>query len=367
MAINLMEMLKDQVLGQVAGGLGKHLGESEEATKGGLDALLPTVLGGLVKQVSKPEGAEALSRTLDQDDYDGGLLDKFGGMLSSGNTGAVSGLSGGLLSMIFGDKVASIISMISKVTGMGGKSTSSLLGLALPLIMSFLGKQKRSMGLDANGLAGLLNDQKGHIANALPAGIGDELGLGALGIKSPSLSGSASASSAPAPRSSQPAQSGGGGLMKLLIPLVVIALLGLLAYNFFGGGGAKVPDPAAVIPDADLGVDLGLPEVPGLAAPAAKLKDSMGSISDILSGITDADSAKAKLGELESANESLGSVTSALGSAPDAVKSGIATVAGGLLPNIQAALDKVMAIPGVGAILKPVVDSLKEKFGLLGA
>ena len=54
MAVNLMEMLKDQVLGQVTGGLSNHLGESEQATKGGLEALLPTVMGGLVKQVSQP-------------------------------------------------------------------------------------------------------------------------------------------------------------------------------------------------------------------------------------------------------------------------------------------------------------------------
>lgn len=368
MAVNLMEMLKAQVLGQVTGGLSNHLGESEQATKGGLEALLPTVMGGLVKQVSQPGGAESLNKTLDQDDYDGGLLDKFGDMLSSGNTGAVSGLSGGLLSMIFGDKVASIISLVSKVTGLGGKSTSSLLGLALPLIMSFLGKQKRSMGLDANGFASLLNDQKDHIANALPAGIGEELGLGALGIKAPSA--------APAPSnqasSPQPAAqaSGGGGLMKLLIPLVILGLLGLIAYNFVGGGDK--PDPVeASTPDIDLGIDTGVPEVvsqiPGMDAATSTLKESMGSITDILGGITDVDSAKSKLGELEIANESLGSVTGMLDKLPEGMKSGVMSAAAGLLPNITSALDKVMAIPGVGAVLQPVVDSLKEKFGLLGA
>ena len=362
--MNLMDMLKDQVFGQVAGQLGNQLGESEAATKSGLDALLPTILGGLVKKASSSDGADELARTLDQDDFDGGLLDNLGGMLSGGDTSAVSNLSGGLLSMLFGDKVASIVGLISKFTGMGDKSTSSLLGLALPLVMSFLGKQKRSQGLDAGGLVDMLMGQKNNIASALPPGISEEMGLGALGIAGPSVA-AASSSPAPAP-SSQPA---GGGLAKLLIPLVVLGLLGLLAYKFLGGGGAELPEKTGVLEQVteDLDIDTGIPEVAGLADATTNLKDSFSGLTDIFGSITDADSATANLDKLKEADAGLGNITSTLDSAPEALKGGLMKVAGGLIPGLMEKIDAVMAIPGVGDILKPVVDGLKEKLGLLGA
>ena len=374
--MNLMDMLKDQVFNQVTGQIGKHLGESEQATKSGLDALLPTILGGLVKQATTNDGAESLSKTLDQDDFDGGLLDNLGGMLSSGNAAPASNLSSGLLSTIFGDKVSAVISLISKFTGMGGKSTSSLMGLALPLVMSFLGKQKRSNGLDVGGLTSLLMGQKDHIAAALPPGIGDEMGLGALGIAGPSLSDSApkaAAPTSPAPTSSAPS-SDGGGMMKILAPLVIVALLGLLAYNFLGGG-AEVETPNVNVPDmpdmADMDIDMGV-AVPnladvGLEGVTTKLEDSFSGLTDIFGGITDSDSATASLDKLKSADEGLGAITSGLSAAPDGIKSGVMKVASGLIPGLTETIDKVMAIPGVGDILKPVVDSLKAKLGLLAA
>lgn len=359
MAINLMELLKDQVLGGVAGQLGSHLGESEEATRGGLDALLPTVLGGLVKNVSEPGGADKLNEALDSDDYDGGLLEKFGGMLSGGNSEGISSMGSGLVSMIFGDKIGSILGIISKLTGLGGKSTSGLLGLALPLIMSFLGKQKRSMGLDANGLSQLLMDQKEHIGAALPPGIGEEMGLGALGIKSPEPTSAPAPSTATAPE--------GGGLAKLLIPVALIGILGFAAYKFLGGNGEPEKENPAIenVEDDLLNIDMGTLEVPGLAEQTTKLTDSFGGLKDLLGGITDVDSAKAKLQDLQSADEGLGKITSGLSAAPEGMKSGLIKAAAGLIPGLQEMIDKVMAIPGVSTVLKPVMDSLQEKLGML--
>ena len=365
--MNLMELLKDQVLGQVAGQLGSHLGESESATKSGLDALLPTVLGGLMKSVSQPGGGDALAETLDQDDFDGGLLDNIGGMLSGGNTSAVSGLGGNLINMIFGDKIGSIVGILSKFTGMGDKSTSSLLGLALPLIMSFLGKQKRSMGLDANGLTDLLMGQKDQVAGALPPGISEAMGLDALGIAGPSVS-STPQTSAPSPTQSG---EGDGGLMKFLLPLAILGILGFLAYQFMGGGNADVnPKPAGTDNVSVDAPNLSLPDVSdvaGLADATTNLKDSFSGITEIFGKITDVESAKANLDGLKDADAGLGKITSALASGPDGLKSGLIKAAAGLIPGLTETIDKVMAIPGVGDILKPVVDSLKEKLGMLAA
>ena len=60
MAINIIDMLKNQLGGQIAGQLGRQFGESEQATKSGIEALVPTILGGLLKQVAAPGGADKL-------------------------------------------------------------------------------------------------------------------------------------------------------------------------------------------------------------------------------------------------------------------------------------------------------------------
>lgn len=155
--------------------------------------------------------------------------------------------------------------------------------------------------------------------------------------------------------------------MKLVLPLIVIAALALLAYNFLGGGGAD-PDakPAGVDNVAeDLDIDLGVPEVAGLADVTANLKDSFSGLTDVFGKITDVDSAKANLDSLKQADAGLGKITSALDSGPAGLKAGLVKVAGGMIPGLQETIDKVMALPGVGDILKPVVDGLKEKLGIL--
>jgi hypothetical protein len=76
------------------------------------------------------------------------------------------------------------LSTLSKFTGVGEHGLSGLLGMIAPLILGVLGKQQRSLGLDASGLAGMLSGQKQNILGAMPPGLGDMLrgvpGLGAI-------------------------------------------------------------------------------------------------------------------------------------------------------------------------------------------
>ncbi len=58
MAINLVEILKSQVGSQVASQISRQFGVNEQTAKSGVDAILPTILGGLLKQVTSPGGAE---------------------------------------------------------------------------------------------------------------------------------------------------------------------------------------------------------------------------------------------------------------------------------------------------------------------
>ena len=45
------------------------------------------------------------------------------------------------------------------------------MGLLTPVIMGILGREQKAAGLDAGGLARMLNGQKEQIADALPSGL----------------------------------------------------------------------------------------------------------------------------------------------------------------------------------------------------
>jgi OmpA-OmpF porin, OOP family len=67
---------------------------------------------------------------------------------------------------------------VSKFSGLGSGSTSSLFSFLAPVLMGVIGKKVQADGLGASGLGDLLNSQKSLVASALPAGLGDMLGLG---------------------------------------------------------------------------------------------------------------------------------------------------------------------------------------------
>jgi len=225
MAIHIVDLLKSQIGGQIAGQFGKQFGENEQAVKTGVEAMIPTVLGALLKQVSAPGGAQKLDKTLSEGGYDGSLLDNLSGMFSGGGAQSTTNKGGELVSMLFGDKAAMLGPIFVKLTGMKSGSVMSMLAMVAPIVMSYLGKQKQTMGLDANGLAGLITSQKDSIAAAMPLGVADAIGLGSLGINSPAMSHSAPA-----------VKSGGGGLAKVLIPLALLAAVGYGAYVYIFAG-----------------------------------------------------------------------------------------------------------------------------------
>ena len=406
MAINILDMLKSQLGGQLAGQLGRQFGESEQATKSGIEALVPTILGGLLKQISAPGGADKLDRTLKDGGYDGGLLDNLSGMLSGGGTDSLTSKGGGLISMLMGDKAAMIAPIIAKLTGMKPGTVASLLSILAPLIMSFLGKQKKTMGLDSSGLANLLMSQKDSIGAALPAGISDAMGLGSLGIAGPAVARSAT-SNAPA------AAAGGGGALKFLIPLAILGALGYGCYRFIfdgirapGAAGNTIveidpnalPDPSQqrgeAMSDQRPAEEAPVEEAPAAKASAAetsaaetsaaesmaeKLGGALGgfglpgadampdvksmfkSLTGSLGKVTDAETAKDALPDLEAVDKKLESLSTGFGLLPEAIRSKLTDSLKSMLPDFQATIDKVMAIPGVRDILQPIIDEVMAK------
>jgi len=181
MSVNLLDMAKDQISGNLLGHASKFLGESESNTSSALGSIFPSLLGSLVDKGATESGASGIMDMLK--DSDSGLLDNIGGIFGKGS-GAVNGLlngGSGILSLLLGNKVGGIVDLIASVSGLKKSSSSSLLKMAAPFLMSMIGKHVKSNGLGVSGLMDLLSGQKSHVASALPSGFGSALGLANFG------------------------------------------------------------------------------------------------------------------------------------------------------------------------------------------
>jgi hypothetical protein len=101
--------------------------------------------------------------------------------------------------------------------------------------------------------------------------------------------------------------------------------------------------------------------VEGGAEMLTQVKEMFATLTTALGGVTDADSANGAMGEINKLTDGLGGLTEKFASLPDAAKSAVAGVFQSSLGELKPMIDKVLAIPGVEAILKPAIDSLMAK------
>jgi hypothetical protein len=110
-----------------------------------------------------------------------------------------------------------------------------------------------------------------------------------------------------------------------------------------------------------------LSSVEGGADMLKGITDSFGSITKTLGSVKDEASATAALPDLSKLTETFGGMTEKFGVLPEAAKSAVAGIFASSLGELKPMLDKILAIPGVEAILKPAIDALMEKLGAFKA
>ena len=370
MSVNLMELVKGAVGSQI-GPLAGILGESESTTNSAIGAAIPALLGGLMKKTSTPTGANEVFKTLD--DHDGGILDNIGGLLGGGNHSGLLNTGTSLLGMLFGNNQSSLLGTIGRLAGIGNSKAGTLLGLLAPVVMGVLGKQRRSAGLDASGLANMLSSQKDHLAGQIPSELSDTLGLGDMfggaqraGAAATQAVGNAGRATAHA---AGDAASAGGGLFKWLLPLLVIGGLALIGYKmFFNNGAPTVQTPEISVPEVNVempNLDMNLPKIDLPGFDSAAIGKSFGGLTQAIGNIKDVESAQLVLPKLEEANSMVdGLDLGAIAGGPQ--KEAVAGMLGGLIQKMKTALDTAYAIPGVREILDPVVRPFLQKFVALG-
>jgi hypothetical protein len=356
--MNIVEAIKDQLSTQVVSKLSSLIGESEEKTLAAASAAVPGLLSLLAKLVSGG-GADKLIDALRQVEppSSGG----FGDVLSD-QAGKLQEKGGSLLNILLGSAaIPGLLSLLSKLTGINVNSAKGLLSYLAPLVLGMIAKQFSGKMITPDVLSGFFAEQKSNIASALPAG-----------LSLADLPGSSASPTAPGPAMSAPAPAE-TGMPAWLLPLAALVLLGALAWYFMGqqppaeqaGGetpvvaekGAPSPEPArsTKVPEkvaANLGDGKQF---------ATDLTSAYASLTEVLSGVKDSASAQSALPRLNELSPRLDGLKAAWEKLPEAARKTVSGVTSEHLAKLRELVAKVLAMPGVGEKLKPVLDGMVDK------
>ena len=173
----MVDLVKDQLGGPALGQLGALLGEDNNMTEAALGAAIPGLLSGLTSQANSDGGASLFDALGNQDDS---LLDNIGGLLTGGNSSSVMNQGSSLLGSLLGSGAAGgLAKAVAGLTGIGGKSSSGLIGLLVPIALGMVKRKIFGGGggfaQNAGGLLSLLNGQKDNVQAAMPMGFQDQL------------------------------------------------------------------------------------------------------------------------------------------------------------------------------------------------
>lgn len=387
---NIVNLVKDQIGGQMLDQIKSVLGSEGPKASSAIGSVVPALLSGVTDMAGDAKGAEKLFNAVGaQDDR---LLDNMGALLREGQGSSVVDQGSELLGSLFGsggaDKLGNVI---SSFTGVSRGGSNSLMGIVAPLIIGVI-KRKFMGGVSSpSGLAGLLQSQKPQINAAMPAGLADQLqNSGFLSSISASAADSVAQATGGVRQAANSVQDTvqeaanrgvktGTDWKKYLLPIVGLAILVWGATQFFGGSSTEdVADTAtgAATTATDAATDAAATAIDAVADAAGsvdvdalgtQLTDMFGGATDTLSGITDAASAEAALPALEGVGESLGGISGMIDQVPEAARGPLNAIISNGVSALQPLIESASAIPGVGAIIEPIVGPIMETLnGLAG-
>jgi hypothetical protein len=156
-------------MGEVA----ETLGMSEQSASHGIRSTLATVLGGMAGKSDNPtllrsvlDLAPSGAETVSPSSFTSGFMDPNSPLMATGKR---------MLSALFGGSEGRITQALAGGTGLQPSATSSLLTMAAPFVMSFLGRRVRDDGMSMQGLGSLLQREVPSLRAALPSGVADLL------------------------------------------------------------------------------------------------------------------------------------------------------------------------------------------------
>lgn len=159
----ILDLLNSAAGQQIIKGVSNETGAPENKTADVLSMGLPVLLGAMQRNASSEQGAQGLLGALNSGKHDGSILDNLGSLFQGGVNSDVLSDGAGILSHVLGGKQATVENSISKKSGLDAGTVASILKIAAPLIMGYLGNKTRSEGVNStSGISDLLGNLMGQ-------------------------------------------------------------------------------------------------------------------------------------------------------------------------------------------------------------
>jgi outer membrane protein OmpA-like peptidoglycan-associated protein len=212
----MMDSILAMVTPDMKQAIASRLGESTQAVQGGLGAATAATLGGLAAKAGD-SGFLGQIMNLASTANSQNVLGNLSSLASGGASGGIGDLVGKFLPMVFGSQQGSVAGAIAQQSGLGASSVTSLLKMAAPLVLGFLGRAQSSGSLSPSSLGSALKAEVPSLQGFLPAGLMSTLTSGA-------------GTAATAVASTTSAAAAGGS--RWLVPLAILGAL-ILAWLLF--------------------------------------------------------------------------------------------------------------------------------------
>lgn len=166
--MDFTELLNSSMGQSIIKNIAGNFGIDEKDSYNAVSAAIPTILAGMTRNAQSKEGAESLNRAIESK-HDGSLLDNISEILQ-GHTQELQKDGEGILGHVFGSNRAAIEQGIAKKTGLSTGKSVSLLATLAPIVMAYLGKEKRQTSTNAGGLGDLLGSLMGGATQSRSGG-----------------------------------------------------------------------------------------------------------------------------------------------------------------------------------------------------
>ncbi len=371
--MNITDLITSQLMSpDVLGKLSGLIGANESQTKTATSAAVPALLNVFGKMASTNSGADQLAKAMGGLDL--GMLGNLAGALGGSQASGLGSMGGSLLTSLLGggNNLSSLVGTIASFAGMQPGIMKTLLTYLAPMVLGMVAKQFTGKP-DASSVSRLFSEQSNNIRGALPKG----LSLGDFG----SVSG----------RPNEPARHGGhspepqsAGLPGWLLPLLALGALGLGWYIWNQNKAANEVRPVAVAETEEQVGPVTVKETEIVATKGKEIidvvvdqisidpkfleairvgknaTDLFGGLTSVLKGVTNEETARLAVPELEKLTPMLTSLEEEAGRLPVEEKPAFTDFIGKNLGLLSKMIDTAMSLPGVKDLLGPVVGPMVE-------
>ncbi|HEY7210963.1 MAG TPA: OmpA family protein [Bryobacteraceae bacterium] len=176
MASSLVNGLTDLFKAQALGPFAAQTGESESSVLRGFETTTGTMLTGLASRLGQSGFGRQIFDLISSPANNTGVLDNVRSLVTAGPDRSSDSPGPRLLSMLFGGQQSAIGEAIGRASGLRGSSVASMLSMAAPLLLGWLGRRVRDGGMDVSKLTGFLSQEAAGVRGALPAEVRNLVG-----------------------------------------------------------------------------------------------------------------------------------------------------------------------------------------------